>query len=84
MICQSEPTRERVKVSHVEVECRVINHHPINNVSPTLFDITGRPMLGLFYISILLKFEIAIFLFIKKLVKGAGVGPRLKILFYAI
>ena len=28
MICQSEPTRERVKVSHVVVECRVINHHP--------------------------------------------------------
>ena len=24
-----EPLRERVKVSHVKVECRVINHHPI-------------------------------------------------------
>ena len=24
----SEPSRERVKVSHVIVECRVINHHP--------------------------------------------------------
>ena len=29
LICQSERTRERVKVSHVVVECRVINHHPI-------------------------------------------------------
>ena len=28
LICQSEPTRERVKVSHVVVECRVVNHHP--------------------------------------------------------
>ena len=28
LICQSEPTREHVKVSHVVVECRVINHHP--------------------------------------------------------
>ena len=28
LICQSEPTGERVKVSHVVVECRVINHHP--------------------------------------------------------
>ena len=27
-ICPSEPTRERVKVSHVIVEHRVINHHP--------------------------------------------------------
>ena len=27
-ICPSEPSRERVKVSHVIVECRVINHHP--------------------------------------------------------
>ena len=28
MICPQEPPRERVKVSHVVVECRVINHHP--------------------------------------------------------
>ena len=28
LICQSEPSRERVKVSHVIVECRVINNHP--------------------------------------------------------
>ena len=28
LICQSEPTGERAKVSHVVVECRVINHHP--------------------------------------------------------
>ena len=27
-ICPSEPSRERVKVSHVIVECRVINNHP--------------------------------------------------------
>ena len=27
-ICPSEPSRERVKVGHVIVECRVINHHP--------------------------------------------------------
>ena len=28
MICLSESSIERVKVSHVIVECRVINHHP--------------------------------------------------------
>ena len=28
LICQSEQTRERVKVSHVVVECIVINHLP--------------------------------------------------------
>ena len=28
LICPSEPTRESVKVSHVIVKCRVINHHP--------------------------------------------------------
>ena len=28
LLCPSEPSRERVKVSHVIVECRVINHHP--------------------------------------------------------
>ena len=28
MIYPSEPSRERVKVSHVIVECRVIDHHP--------------------------------------------------------
>ena len=28
LIFPSEPSRERVKVSHVIVECRVINHHP--------------------------------------------------------
>ena len=28
LIYPSEPPRERVKVSHVIVECRVINHHP--------------------------------------------------------
>ena len=27
-ICLSEPSGERVKVSHVIVECRVIHHHP--------------------------------------------------------
>ena len=27
LICKSEPSRERVKVRHVIVECRVINHH---------------------------------------------------------
>ena len=27
-ICPSESSIERVKVSHVIVECRVINHHP--------------------------------------------------------
>ena len=27
-ICPSEPSRERVKVSHVIVECKLINHHP--------------------------------------------------------
>ena len=27
-ICPLEPSIERVKVSHVIVECRVINHHP--------------------------------------------------------
>ena len=32
-ICPSEPSRERVKVSHVIVECRVINHHPYYNRS---------------------------------------------------
>ena len=30
LIFPSEPSRERVKVSHVIVECRVINHHPEN------------------------------------------------------
>ena len=29
LICPSEPSRERFKVSHVINECRVINHHPI-------------------------------------------------------
>ena len=29
LICPSESSIERVKVSHVIVECRVINHHPI-------------------------------------------------------
>ena len=29
MICPSESSIERVKVSHVIVECRVINHHPV-------------------------------------------------------
>ena len=29
LICPSEPSRERVKVSHVIVECREINHHPL-------------------------------------------------------
>ena len=28
LICPSEPSRERFKVSHVINECRVINHHP--------------------------------------------------------
>ena len=28
MICPSESSRERFEVSHVIVECRVINHHP--------------------------------------------------------
>ena len=28
LICPSEPSRERVKVSHVIVECRVFNNHP--------------------------------------------------------
>ena len=28
MICPSESSRERVKVNHVIVECRVINHNP--------------------------------------------------------
>ena len=34
LICPSEPSRERVKlkVSHVIVECRMINHHPNLNV----------------------------------------------------
>ena len=27
-ICPSESSIERVKVCHVIVECRVINHHP--------------------------------------------------------
>ena len=29
LICPSEPSRERFKVSHVINECRVINHHPL-------------------------------------------------------
>ena len=29
LICPSERSRERVKVSHVIGECRVINHHPM-------------------------------------------------------
>ena len=29
LICLSESSIERVKVSHVIVECRVINHHPL-------------------------------------------------------
>ena len=28
MICPSESSIKRVRVSHVIVECRVINHHP--------------------------------------------------------
>ena len=28
LICPSEPSRERVKVSHMIFEYRVINHHP--------------------------------------------------------
>ena len=28
LTCPSESSIERVKVSHVIVECRVINHHP--------------------------------------------------------
>ena len=28
LICPSQPPRERVEVSHVIVECRVINLHP--------------------------------------------------------
>ena len=31
LIFQSEPTKERVKVSHVVVKCRVVNHHPLLN-----------------------------------------------------
>ena len=28
LICLSEPPRERVEISHVIIEYRVINHHP--------------------------------------------------------
>ena len=28
MICPSESSRERVEVSHVIIECRVINYNP--------------------------------------------------------
>ena len=28
-ICPSEPYKEHVKVSHVIVECRMINHHAV-------------------------------------------------------
>ena len=41
MICPSEPTRTRVKVSHVIVECRVINHHPLITVY-TRYPIVAR------------------------------------------
>ena len=33
LICPSEPSRKRFKVSHVINECRVINHHPTRNAS---------------------------------------------------
>ena len=33
LICPSESSIERVKVSHVTVECRVINHNPQCNPS---------------------------------------------------
>ena len=32
LICLTKPSRERVKVNHVIVEWRVINHHPITKV----------------------------------------------------
>ena len=35
LICPSEPSRERVKVSHLIVECRVINYHPKNTLKIT-------------------------------------------------
>ena len=37
MIWSSEPSRERVKVSHVIVECRMINHHPGRTASHLIF-----------------------------------------------
>ena len=38
LICPSKPLKERVKVSHVIVECRVIDHHPfIQNVYLTIY-----------------------------------------------
>ena len=32
LICQSESSIERVKISHVIVECRVINDHPTDRL----------------------------------------------------
>ena len=34
MICLSESSRERIEVSHVIVECRVINHRHISILRP--------------------------------------------------
>ena len=31
-ICPFEPSRKRVKVNHVIVKCRVINHNPCLNL----------------------------------------------------
>ena len=33
LIFSPEPSKECVKVSHVIVECRVINHHPVKQLS---------------------------------------------------
>ena len=37
MICPSESSIERVKVSHVIVECRVINHHPSRTINALMY-----------------------------------------------
>ena len=38
LVSPSEPSGERVKVSHVIVECRVIDHHPGQCVKTTSGD----------------------------------------------
>ena len=65
MICPSEPSRERVNVSHVIVECRVITYHPEiilanSGISPPNFcDFTQKcginDISGKFSITVILK-----------------------------
>ena len=50
MICLSESSRERVEVSHVIIECRVINHHPKSCVIYNVSKITRFHKLTQFFV----------------------------------